>query len=132
MAGEAAKETFDKTTDVLVLGAGAGGCYAANFAMQQGAQVIVVEASSKVGGTAVLSGGFYHTWDIDADNVDEKLASADPGRRRLFMEKWAEVRDWTLANPDLGASELDMDYPLYGAHLKGFATGGTDMAPGRR
>lgn len=132
LADEAAGSEFDKQTDVLVLGAGAGGCYAANFAMQQGASVIVVEAASKIGGTAILSGGFYHTWDIDAGNVDEKLASADPSRRRLYMEKWAEVRDWTLANEALGASELDMDYPLYGAHLKGFATGGADMAEGRR
>ena len=86
LADEAAGSEFDKQTDVLVLGAGAGGCYAANFAMQQGASVIVVEAASKIGGTAILSGGFYHTWDIDADNVDEKLASADPSRRRLYME----------------------------------------------
>ena len=131
-AGEAAGQEFDKQTDVLVLGGGAGGCYAANFAAQQGAAVTLVEAASHVGGTAILSGGFFHSWDITPENVDEKLASADPARRKLYMEKWAEVRDWTLAQTELGASELDMDYPLYGAHLKGFAVGGTDMAAGRK
>lgn len=131
-AQEAAEPQFDKTTDVLVLGGGAGGCYAANFAMQQGASVVLVEAASHVGGTAILSGGFFHSWDITPENVDEKLASADPARRKLYMEKWAEVRDWTLAQADLGASELDMDYPLYGAHLKGFAVGGADKGPGRQ
>ncbi len=125
-------QQFDEETDVLVLGAGAGGCYAANFAMQQGAQVIVVEAAPQVGGTAVLSGGFFHTWDITADNVDQMLASADPHRRQLFIEKWQEVCDWTLNESGLAASPLDLDYPLYGAHLIGFAVGGADMADGRR
>lgn len=127
-----AAAAFDEETDVLVLGAGAGGCYAAAYAMQQGAKVIVVEAAPKVGGTAILSGGFFHTWDIDADNVDQMLRSADPHRRQLFIEKWQEVRDWTLNESGLAASELDLDYPLYGAHLIGFAVGGADMADGRR
>ena len=131
-AAYAGEGSFDRTTDVLVLGAGAGGCYAANFAMQQGAQVLVVEASSRVGGTALLSGGFYHSWDITADNVDEKLASADPHKRHLYIEKWNEVCSWTLEHKELGATPLDLDYPLYGAHLVGFATGGAEMAAGRQ
>ena len=123
---------FDEETDVLVLGAGAGGCYAAVYAMQQGAKVIVVEAAPKVGGTAILSGGYFHTWDINADNVDQMLRSADPHGRQLFIEKWQEVCDWTLNESGLAASPLDLDYPLYGAHLIGFAIGGADRANGRR
>ncbi len=130
VAGAEEEAAFDKECDVLVLGAGAGGCFAARYAMIEGASVIVVEAASHVGGTAVLSGGFYHTWDITPENVDEKLALADPHKRRLFMEKWNQVCAWALANTE--ATELDLDYPLYGAHLKGFATGGADMAPGRQ
>lgn len=131
-ADETGGVQFDSQTDVLVLGAGAAGCYAACFALQQGASVTLVEAASHVGGTAVLSGGYYHTWDITPENVDEKLASADPHKRALFIERWQQVRDWTLDHPELGASELDFDYPLYGAHLIGFATGGSEMADGRR
>lgn len=126
-----ASPDFDEQTDVLVLGGGAGGCFAANFAKQQGAEVILVEASSLLGGTALLSGGFFHTWDITADNVDQMLPSSDPHRRQLFIEKWREVCDWALSQPDLGATPLDFDYPLYGAHLIGFAIGGADMAAGR-
>lgn len=48
---------FDQETDVLVLGAGAGGCFAANFAMQQGAEVTVVEASPIVGGDGAAKRG---------------------------------------------------------------------------
>ena len=126
-----ASPDFDEQTDVLVLGGGAGGCFSANFAKQQGAEVILVEASSLLGGTALLSGGFFHTWDITADNVDQMLPSSDPHRRQLFVEKWREVCDWALSQPDLGATPLDLDYPLYGAHLIGFAIGGADKAAGR-
>lgn len=129
-AGTAAE--FDKETDVLVLGAGAGGCYASNFAQQQGASVVLVEADNKVGGTALLSGGFYHTWDITPDNVEQMLPNADPVKRKVFIEKWQDVRDWTLNESNAGATNLDFDYPLYGAHLIGFATGGADFAAGRQ
>lgn len=131
-AEEQAEAQFDKQTDVLVLGAGTGGCFAANYAMQQGAQVIVVEASPKVGGTAILSGGFYHTWDINEENVDQMLASADAHKRQVFIQKWQEVCNWVLNESGLEASPLDLDYPLYGAHLIGFAIGGADMAAGRQ
>ncbi len=131
-ADEAAAGQFDEETDVLVLGAGAGGCYAANYAMQQGARVVIVEASPKVGGTALLSGGYFHTWDITPENIDQLLPSADPNRRRIFIERWQDVRDWTLNESGLDASTLDFDYPLYGAHLIGFSVGGADMADGRR
>lgn len=119
---------FDQSTDVLVLGAGSGGCFAANFAMQKGAQVTVVEASPIVGGTTLLSGGFYHTWDITPDNVDQMLASADPTMRTLFINKWTKVCDWTLNESGAPVMPLDLDYPLYGAHLIGFNPSGGEAS----
>lgn len=119
---------FDQETDVLVLGAGAGGCFAANFAMQQGAEVTVVEASPIVGGTALLSGGFFHTWDITPENVDQMLASADPAMRTLFMERWVDLCDWVLNESGAPVMPLDLDYPLYGAHLIGFNPSGGESA----
>lgn len=131
-AGSTATGSFDQTTDVLVLGGGSGGCFAANYAMRQGASAIVVEADERIGGTTLLSGGFYHTWDITPENIDQMLASADPERRTFFINKWTEVCDWVLNESGLEADPLDMDYPLYGAHLVGFSTSGTEKAAGRQ
>ena len=124
--------TFDQETDVLVLGGGSGGCFAANYAMRQGASVVIVEADSRIGGTTLLSGGFYHTWDITPENAAEMLSSADPAKREFFINKWGEVCDWVINESGLPAAPLDLDYPLYGAHLKGFSTSGTEKAIGRQ
>ncbi|MDB5975242.1 MAG: fumarate reductase/succinate dehydrogenase flavoprotein, partial [Nevskia sp.] len=50
-------ETWDVTTDVLVVGSGAGGQTAAIAAADQGAQVVVIEKSRHYGGTSAMSGG---------------------------------------------------------------------------
>lgn len=130
--GRADEAAFDLETEVLVLGGGAAGCFAARYAMEGGAKVTVVEASPRLGGTALLSGGFFHSWDITPDNVDQMLRSADPHRRKLFIDTWFEVRDWVLSESGASASPLDLDYPLYGAHLIGFAIGGADQSAGRQ
>ena len=49
--------TDSKTTDVLIIGAGAAGLSAAVTAYDSGAKVTVVEKGAKLGGTAAISGG---------------------------------------------------------------------------
>ena len=49
--------TFNSTYDVLVIGSGAAGLVAALTASLRGKEVAVLEASSKIGGTSVFSGG---------------------------------------------------------------------------
>lgn len=131
-AADEAGLSFDETTDVLVLGGGAGGCYAARYAMEQGARVILVEACSKLGGTALLSGGGFHTWDITPDNVDEALAHSEPSRRRQFIETWQSVYDWTVNESGVEVLPISMENPLYGSSIVGFMIGGLDGAAGRQ
>jgi succinate dehydrogenase/fumarate reductase flavoprotein subunit len=49
--------TDSKTTDVLIIGAGAAGLSAAVAARDSGAKVTVIEKGAKLGGTAAISGG---------------------------------------------------------------------------
>jgi len=56
-AAEASQIRFDRTADVVVVGAGASGLPAAIMARDQGASVIVIEANHDIGGHAMLSGG---------------------------------------------------------------------------
>ena len=48
--------TDSKTTDVLIIGAGAAGLSAAVAAHDSGAKVTVIEKGAKLGGTAAISG----------------------------------------------------------------------------
>lgn len=50
-------DSWDETTDVLVVGSGAGGVTGAYTAAREGLEVILVEATEKFGGTTAYSGG---------------------------------------------------------------------------
>jgi len=63
LAGEAGAQTaasrlhFDRTADVVVVGAGASGLPAAIMARDQGASVILLDANHDIGGHSMVSGG---------------------------------------------------------------------------
>ncbi|SDH51923.1 FAD-dependent oxidoreductase [Pseudonocardia oroxyli] len=92
--------------DVLIIGSGAGGLSAAITAGHAGAQVIVVEAADKVGGTFAYSGG--QVWvgmtDLEVEaGVDDSVADvraylqwlsqgqADDEMRETFVTRGPEV-----------------------------------------
>ncbi|MGA2712982.1 MAG: FAD-dependent oxidoreductase [Bryobacteraceae bacterium] len=54
---KASQIRFDRTADVVVVGAGASGLPAAIMARDHGASVIVIDANHDIGGHAMLSGG---------------------------------------------------------------------------
>ena len=54
-------QAWDLETDILVVGAGAGGLSAALFAAIDGAQVLLCEKTAHVGGTTASSGGIVWT-----------------------------------------------------------------------
>lgn len=68
MSGTALPETlsindvteFTDSVDVLVLGAGMGGCCAALEAARGGAAVLVLERSAAAGGTSCMAGGHFY------------------------------------------------------------------------
>lgn len=51
---------WSDTVDVLVLGAGMGGCCAALEAARDGAKVLVLERSAAAGGTSCMAGGHFY------------------------------------------------------------------------
>src|SRR5262245_24624477 len=53
----AAQRNWDRTVDVVVIGAGASGLCAAIRARDLGASVLVIDENTDVGGHAILSGG---------------------------------------------------------------------------
>lgn len=72
IADEATEFLWDKETDIVVVGASSGGVFAAAKAAEDGARVILIEASNYLGGTALLSGGALHIFG--AKSADEHIA----------------------------------------------------------
>ncbi len=105
-------EHFDLDTDVLVVGAGAGGASAALSADQAGMSVILLEKSAMIGGHTALSGGFSIVTgskiqkELGVDNdtpeacYDDMFANGNeksvPELLKLYTEKMGESTDWTL------------------------------------
>ncbi len=100
--GEA--ETWD--TDVLVVGGGGAGLSAAISAAQQGANVILVEKSSFLGGNTMMAGGAFNAVDPEAqagsilsvagkNTLDSylKLTKSDEALHFDQFPEWAEVLD---------------------------------------
>src|SRR5262245_5796762 len=52
-----AQRTWDRTVDIVIIGAGASGLCAAIRARDLGASVLVIDENTDVGGHAILSGG---------------------------------------------------------------------------
>jgi fumarate reductase flavoprotein subunit len=95
--------------DVLVIGGGLAGHTAALAAAEAGAEVLMVEKQPEVGGSTVLSGGFFAFADTDlqrvrgiADSPDllasdlEKVGGgfADTDLVRAFAEGQTEIYTW--------------------------------------
>jgi urocanate reductase len=62
-AREAAPKKWDRTVDVIVVGAGGAGLAAAVTAREKGADVLVLEKMTIIGGNTIISGGFFNAAD---------------------------------------------------------------------
>ena len=79
--------------DVLVAGSGIGGMSAAVAAARAGADVLVVEKDTTVGGNARWAGGF----DIESDSLSgmrEGNPEGDPALQRALVNDFGEALDW--------------------------------------
>ena len=125
-------ETWDVTTDVLVVGSGAGGQTAAIAAADQGAQVVVIEKSDLYGGTSAMSGGaiwipvssqaraagaqdspeeaFQYIRALAAPNVPDSLI-------RAYVDSAPKMLDWVEANTEVRF--FSVPYTDYHAELPG-------------
>lgn len=71
---------FDLSCDVLCVGAGAAGCYAADAAAREGADVILLEYGRNIGGMPVCGGvtGYYYGTAGGAYEADDAARMQDP------------------------------------------------------
>jgi 3-oxo-5alpha-steroid 4-dehydrogenase len=103
-------KSWDITTDVLVVGSGAGGISAAIEASAAGAEVLVIESLPKFGGSSAMSGGVIYAGGGTAlqralgveDSPEEMYnfivgagGSDSPLKKiELYCERSAEHFDW--------------------------------------
>jgi 3-oxosteroid 1-dehydrogenase len=138
-------ESFDHTTDVLVIGSGAGALTAAARSRSLGMDTILAEKTDKIGGTSAYSGGAiwvpqnhiqpqYGIHDLREDAaryvdaiVKEDCPATSPARRAVYlaqspiMAKFLEDEgfQWNLDHP----------YPDYHALEPGASTSSRSLSP---
>ncbi len=83
----------EHTADVLVLGAGMAGLCAAIAALEQGAQVLVLEKGTRFGGSMALSNGIVWTFAREAD-VRAHVPDGDPALQDFLVANLTDSLRW--------------------------------------
>ncbi len=135
------RKKWDVEADVVVLGTGAAGLVAALAARAEGASVVVLEKTDKVGGTTAVSGGVVwvpgNPRQATPDDVEAAIgyvASLTDGRApRDLVETWVRTAPEMLAFVERATkvrfSALER-YPDYHPERPGGRTGGRSLDPG--
>lgn len=84
------------TTEVLVLGAGMAGLCAAIAALEKGADVLVLEKGTRLGGSMALSNGIVWTFAREED-VRTHLPDGDPALQDFLVANLTDSLDWLEA-----------------------------------
>lgn len=88
-----APTTWDRVTDVVVIGAGATGLPAAIVAREAGAAVILLEAEKDIGGHAITSGGNV---PLGGGTSAQKKHGIEDSPDLLFRD----LTDWSVVEPN--------------------------------
>lgn len=139
-----ASTSWDRETDVVVMGTGAGGLLAALQAHHLGASVVVLEKASTVGGTTAVSGGViwipgnHHMAEVGcSDSREDSLGYmkliADGKGDEAMIERYVDVGPdmvrWVEANTAVRFTSIPT-YPDYHPELPGGRTGGRSLDNG--
>ncbi len=93
-----APQKWDYEADVVVAGAGVAGLPAAVTAVQAGVDVILIEASKKVGGTGLYSSaGIGLMSYLTYEDMMKKVPFTDPKLGRALYENWEDFKSWLTA-----------------------------------
>lgn len=95
------------TTDLLVLGSGIAGQTAATAAAEAGIDVILAEKTAALGGSTVMSGGWFAFSD-----TDEQREAGENDSRELFLKDMQEVGEFRN-DPALLHAYLDRQDAAY-------------------
>ncbi len=133
----------DRTVDVVVLGAGAAGLTAAALAGAGGLDVLLVEKSAQIGGTAAISGGMVWV-PANRKMASAGLADTRDAARRYLEATIPDLRDGDLAQhfleqADGAIAAIEQStalrlrpvqtYPDYYPDLPGATLGGRVLEP---
>ena len=120
-APEAVDETYD--TDVVVVGAGAAGFAAAVTALQDGADVIVLEKMDIPGGNTVRSSGVWNVAGPDQKEIDDFVEYTMKGGH--YMNNEALVRVMVEGSWQIGPWLKELGFPVNekGSGVEGLARG---------
>lgn len=107
----AGTESWDKETDIVVVGAGFGGMVAAATALEDGAKVTVLEASVRTGGTGLLCSGTlgFGGKDITLENLLKDAPMADASMLEAYAEGWKHMTEW-LIDIDAPCEKIDGNF----------------------
>lgn len=128
---------WDTEADVVVLGTGAGGLVAALAARQRGRSVALLEKSSRVGGTAAITGGVI--WFPGnhrqlaaglSDDPEQAIGyvkaiadgRSDPQLIETYVRRGPDMVQWVEANTTLEFTCMPT-YPDYHPEMNGAAAG---------
>ena len=91
--GGGEQRTWDKETDVLILGAGGAGMCAGYEATQAGAKALILEKAESFGGTSIRSGGIIQASGTAAQ---KKLTSYQEDTAEKHAQYYLEEGEGTL------------------------------------
>ncbi|MEO8694332.1 MAG: FAD-dependent oxidoreductase [Acidimicrobiales bacterium] len=116
--------------DVIVVGGGAAGMSAAITAHDRGAHVLLLESETKLGGSTVLSGG----WFFAAGTSVQRAAGITDDTPQSMFDYYAQVNQWRIDPPlvrrlcdEAGAAlewlvSLGVDFPVKSLKRSGMET----------
>lgn len=96
-----------RTADLLVLGSGIAGQTAATAAAEAGLTVVLAEKTAKLGGSTVMSGGWFAF-----SGTDEQRADGEEDSAELFLKDMQEVGEFRN-DPALLQAYLDRQHDAY-------------------
>ncbi len=113
----AADEAMSYEADVLVIGGGAGGIIAACSAADEGAKVVLLEATPRIGGTSLMCQGHITTHGAsDFESLMKAFPLTDPAMGKKWLEIFPELYPWFDAS-GIPYSVIDDESIQLGAEL---------------
>jgi len=111
IGGASVPESWDKETDVVILGAGGTGLSAACAAAEAGASVIVYDQDTRAGGTTALSGGVIQAAGTGAQKEFTDFQDDTPEKHaECYIEQAEGIADEELIKVMCGRAPELMDW----------------------